>query len=264
MAPSAPGYARSSARILDRLDQLRSVLAGAPSTRDPGDQRLYVLVPDRERYRNLCRMITASKMRPLNPVEIEQGRAPKYPAKGESRITLDDLERYGAGLICLAGGARSPLALALTRGDDPRALCDRLGAIFGRGNFYIDLGRHLDRRRGAAQSAARRARRGIAASRSSRPTTYAIPAPTARCSTCSPASGSASRWRRRGARYGPTPSAGSNRPPRWPRCFAICPARSPPRVRSPIAASSSSATSATAFRAIRCRPARRPTATCGC
>jgi error-prone DNA polymerase len=118
--------------------------AGAPPARDASDQRLYVLVPDRERYRNLCRMITASKMRTLNPVEIEQGRAPKYPAKGESRIRLDDLERYGAGLICLAGGARSPLALALTRGGDPRALCDRLGAIFGRGNFYIDLGRHLD------------------------------------------------------------------------------------------------------------------------
>ncbi len=117
---------------------------GTPSSREPGDQRLYVLVPDRECYRNLCRMITAAKMRPLNPVEIEQGRAPKYPAKGESRITLNDLERYGAGLICLAGGARSPLALALTRGDNPRALCDRLGAIFGRGNFYIDLGRHLD------------------------------------------------------------------------------------------------------------------------
>ncbi len=118
--------------------------AGAPAARDASDQRLYVLVPDRERYRNLCRMITASKMRPLNPVEIEHGRAPKYPAKGESRITLDDLERYGAGLICLAGGARSPLALALTRGDDPRALCARLSAVFGRGNFYIDLGRHLD------------------------------------------------------------------------------------------------------------------------
>src|SRR5207245_9523872 len=64
--------------------------------------------------------------------------------KGASRITLDDLERYGEGLICLAGGARSPLALALTRGDDPRALCERLGTIFGRGNFYIDLRRHLD------------------------------------------------------------------------------------------------------------------------
>jgi error-prone DNA polymerase len=157
---------------------------GAPSGHDsghnPGDQRLYVLVPDRERYRNLCRMITASKLRPLNPVAIEpvaveQGRAaPATPVtrrspqaapaaafrhgrsgasgaasrelvkKGASRITLDDLERYGEGLICLAGGARSPLALALTRGDDPRALCERLGAIFGRGNLYIDLGRHLD------------------------------------------------------------------------------------------------------------------------
>jgi len=118
--------------------------AGASSNRNPSDQRLYVLVPDRERYRNLCRMVTAAKMRPLNPVEIEHGRAPKYPAKNEARITLEDLERYGAGLICLAGGARSPLALALTRGDNPRALCERLGAIFGRGNFYIDLGRHLD------------------------------------------------------------------------------------------------------------------------
>src|SRR5262249_29133047 len=78
--------------------------SGAP----PDDQRLYLLIPDRERYRNLCRMITASKLRPLNPDEVEQGRAPKYPAKGESRITLDDLERYGAGLVCLAGGARSP------------------------------------------------------------------------------------------------------------------------------------------------------------
>src|SRR6516162_11723695 len=68
----------------------------------PGDQRLYLLVPDRERYRNLCRMITASRLRPLNPGEVEQGCAPKYPAKGESRVTLDDLERYGAGLICLA------------------------------------------------------------------------------------------------------------------------------------------------------------------
>src|SRR3984893_6373525 len=157
---------------------------GAPSGHDPGrdlgDQRLYVLVPDRESYRNLCRMITASKLRPLNPVAVEpvaveQGRAAPAPPvtrrsrqaaqaaafrhgqngasgdpsrelmkKGASRITLDDLERYGEGLICLAGGARSPLALALTRGNDPRALCERLGTIFGRGNLYIDLGRHLD------------------------------------------------------------------------------------------------------------------------
>ena len=29
------------------------------------ESRLYVLVPDRERYKNLCRMITASKLRPV-------------------------------------------------------------------------------------------------------------------------------------------------------------------------------------------------------
>src|SRR5713226_10545890 len=40
-------------------------LVGAELTLDD-DSRLYVLVPDRERYRNLCRMITASKMRVLN------------------------------------------------------------------------------------------------------------------------------------------------------------------------------------------------------
>ena len=103
--------------------------------------RLYVLVPDRERYRNLCRMITASKLRPLG---VDANGAPTYPVKGESRIKLEDLERFGVGLICLAGGATSPLARRLIRGADPRALCDRLGAIFGAGNFFIDMQRHLD------------------------------------------------------------------------------------------------------------------------
>src|SRR5712675_3126820 len=62
--------------------------ARAPSIGDPGDQRLYVLVPDRERYRNLCRMITASKLRTIGAYP---DGLPKYPAKGESRVTLDDL-----------------------------------------------------------------------------------------------------------------------------------------------------------------------------
>ena len=98
-----------------------------------GRQRLYVLVPDRARYKNLCRLLTASKLRPLNPAGIEPSLR-QYPAKGESRITLDDLERFGAGLICLAGGARSPLSRALIRGEDPRPLADRLRAIFGPDN----------------------------------------------------------------------------------------------------------------------------------
>jgi error-prone DNA polymerase len=111
------------------------------------DSRLYVLVPDRERYKNLCRMLTASKCRILRhdgPLGVDGNRTPVYPAKGESRITFDDLDRFGAGLICLAGGARSPIARALIRGEDPRALADHLRGIFGAGNLFIDLQRHLD------------------------------------------------------------------------------------------------------------------------
>jgi len=121
-------------------------IVGAELTLDD-ESRLYVLVPDRERYRNLCRMITASKLRILRqPPAAPDGTPahPEYPPKGESRITLDDLERFGAGLICLAGGSRSPFARALIRGEDPSALADRLGSIFGPGNFYIDIQRHLD------------------------------------------------------------------------------------------------------------------------
>ncbi|MGH7879540.1 MAG: PHP domain-containing protein, partial [Candidatus Binataceae bacterium] len=106
-----------------------------------GAARLYLLAPDRERYRNLCRMITAAKLRIIG--EGPDG-APQYPLKGESRTTLADLEQFGAGLIGLGGGALSPLSRRLTRGDNPQALCATLGDIFGRGNFYIDLQRHLD------------------------------------------------------------------------------------------------------------------------
>jgi error-prone DNA polymerase len=138
------------------------------------DSRLYVLVPDRERYKNLGRMITASKCRVLTtisppprfPAGEEERRdsrsssgerraaqvgvladgapTPVYPAKGESRLSFDDLDRFGAGLICLAGGARSPISRALIRGEDPRALADRLSGIFGAGKLLIDLQRHLD------------------------------------------------------------------------------------------------------------------------
>ncbi|HTT78022.1 MAG TPA: error-prone DNA polymerase [Candidatus Binataceae bacterium] len=103
--------------------------------------RLYVLVPDQERYRNLCRMLTAAKLRPLG---THPNGSPRYPAKGDSRVTLADLERYGNGLIALAGGALSPLTRMLIRGGNPLPLTDRLGAILGRNNLLIDLQRHLD------------------------------------------------------------------------------------------------------------------------
>jgi error-prone DNA polymerase len=93
------------------------------------DSRLYVLVPDRARYRNLCRMLTDAKLR---------------AAKGRGRITPADLERYAGGLVCLAGGLTSPLSRMLGSGADPRPLCARLGVLFGAGNLFIDLQRHLD------------------------------------------------------------------------------------------------------------------------
>ena len=113
------------------------------------ESRLYVIVPDRERYKNLCRMLTASKLRVLRELPSASGDGvptahPVYPAKGESRVTLDDLERFGAGLICLAGGSLSPLSRALVRGEDPTALAERLKSIFGARNLFVDLQRHLD------------------------------------------------------------------------------------------------------------------------
>ena len=119
-------------------------IVGAELTLDD-DSRLYVLVPDRPRYKNLCRLLTASKLRVVHP-SLPGRKAPPspYPAKGEGRVTIDDLERFGAGLICLAGGVHSPLARRLTAGEDPRPLCDRLRSIFGADNLYIDLQRHLD------------------------------------------------------------------------------------------------------------------------
>jgi len=121
-------------------------IVGAELTLDD-DSRLYVLAPDRKCYQNLCRMITDSKMRVLNAGAVARDGSvapPVYPAKGESRITLDELERYGRGLICLGGGVMSPLSRMLVRGEDPVELSRRLGGIFGAGNFYIDLQRHLD------------------------------------------------------------------------------------------------------------------------
>ena len=61
---------------------------------EAGEARLYLLAPDRERYKNLCRMITASKLRVIG---TNPDGSPKYPAKGERRMTLADLEVSARG-----------------------------------------------------------------------------------------------------------------------------------------------------------------------
>src|SRR5262252_1860310 len=73
-------------------------IVGAELTLDD-ESRLYLLVPGREAYQNLCRLITASKLRVIHPpVAGRKTSVSPYPAKGEGRVTLDDLERFGTGL----------------------------------------------------------------------------------------------------------------------------------------------------------------------
>src|SRR5436305_2130731 len=72
-----------------------------------------LLVESREGYRNLCRLVTRMKMR---------------AKKGEGAATLEELAEFSKGLICL------------TRHPD-----ERLVDIYGRGNVYAELQRHMDR-----------------------------------------------------------------------------------------------------------------------
>jgi error-prone DNA polymerase len=110
---------------------LRPIL-GAELTLADGS-RLPLLVEDREGYQHLSRLITRMKL-----------GAPK----GEGRLTLEEIERDAAGLVCLTGGRYGPLARAVATGDAEGAcrVLDRLVAIFGRDGCFVEVQRHLDRR----------------------------------------------------------------------------------------------------------------------
>ena len=92
--------------------------------------RLTLLCASQTGHRNLCQLITRLKMREAS--------------KAEGAATMEDLEEFSAGLICLTGGDEGPLAAThATRGaDEARSLLDRLTAIYSRGNVYVELQRH--------------------------------------------------------------------------------------------------------------------------
>src|SRR6476619_6963367 len=92
--------------------------------------RLPVLVESTNGYRNLCRLVTRMKMR---------------AAKGEGALALEEFEGYTAGLIALAG---RPILDAAHYGVG--GLLDRLVGLFGRGNVYVEMQRHLLRDEEAA------------------------------------------------------------------------------------------------------------------
>jgi error-prone DNA polymerase len=95
--------------------------------------RLLLLCTSQTGYQNLSQLITRFKMREAT--------------KAEGAATLDDLEEFSAGLICLTGGDEGPLAGALAREGRSGAekIADRLTAIYGRGNLYLELQRHQQR-----------------------------------------------------------------------------------------------------------------------
>jgi error-prone DNA polymerase len=106
-------------------------LVGAEVTLAEGG-RLPLLVESPEGYQNLCRLLTTIKMRASKP---------------DGAATLDEIAAHAAGLVCLTGGDDGPIALALESGGAAAARdrLDRLVSIFGRGNVYAELQRHLRR-----------------------------------------------------------------------------------------------------------------------
>jgi error-prone DNA polymerase len=90
-----------------------------------------LLVEKRTGYKNLCRLVTLMKLR---------------AKKGEGAATIDEVAAHAEGLICLTGAEDGPLATALKSGfDEAINAAARLVDIFGEGNVYAELQRHLTR-----------------------------------------------------------------------------------------------------------------------
>jgi error-prone DNA polymerase len=106
-----------------------------------GGFRLPLLVTSRTGYRNLCQLITKMKLR---------------AAKGKGAVRQDELEEHAAGLICLTGDDKGPVAAALARGgiEEGRRAVEQLMHIFGHQNVYLELQRHFLREEEARNHAA--------------------------------------------------------------------------------------------------------------
>jgi error-prone DNA polymerase len=110
---------------------------------------LPVLAETQEGYRNLCRLITRMKMRADQPGPLSsRTRATRWSGKREGALALEELDGATAGLVVLGGRA-----LLDTRHHGVGGLLDRLVGLFGRGNVYVELQRHLLRDEEAANAA---------------------------------------------------------------------------------------------------------------
>src|SRR5579862_5982563 len=92
--------------------------------------RIVLLCASKIGYQNLCQLITRFKMRETT--------------KSEGAATLEDLEEFSPGLICLTGGDEGPLASSLARAHEYETgkILDRLAGIYGIGKLFVELQRH--------------------------------------------------------------------------------------------------------------------------
>ena len=118
--------------------------AWLPHQHPPEPVRLPLLCESRAGYQNLCQLVTRFKLR--------------EPRKSEGAATLDDLQQYSHGLVCLTGGDEGPLASALAHGGEKagRETVERLTQVFGKRNVYLEVQRHQEREQEARNQAALR------------------------------------------------------------------------------------------------------------
>ena len=83
-------------------------------------------------YQNLCRLLTRSKLR---------------SPKGESFVRWEELSEVASGVVCLTGDEEGPVISELLRRDFTQAetMLRKLVGIFGQGDVYVEVQRHLRR-----------------------------------------------------------------------------------------------------------------------
>src|SRR5271167_4852298 len=148
--------------------EITSLLPHLPLSDNVALPRISLLCASREGYRNLCRLITRTKL-----------RAPKYPAvlprQAKREVTdalllsslavafTDDLAEFSSGQICITGGDEGPLACALSHGGlhEARRTLEQLVSIYGQDNVYVELQRHYNRAQEFRNQAAIELARGM-------------------------------------------------------------------------------------------------------
>src|SRR5215210_167492 len=133
-------------------------ITGAELTLDDGSH-LTLLCESRAGYSNLCRLITRAHARTRRWVrdgwaEPGENRRPRQsPIDGEPAVSLEDVERHAAGLVCLSGCARDGAVAARVEREEhaaAAAMTRRLLRTFGPERFRVELQRPFarhDRRR---------------------------------------------------------------------------------------------------------------------